>query len=147
MTGENNLDTLIASMQPALRDEVYVFCTLPETPPGDQLARLAPRALFIEDEGTTLVVRREAAEAERLAFTYPARMITLTIHSSLEAVGFMAAMTRALADHGISVNAFSAYFHDHLFVPEDKAEDALRTLRDLAATKRAALTPAQPKPV
>ena len=35
-----------------------------------------------------------------------------------------------LAAAGISVNAVSAFHHDHLFVPEDRAEEALRLLQD-----------------
>jgi hypothetical protein len=30
-----------------------------------------------------------------------------------------------LADAGISVNAVSAFYHDHLFVPDHRAEEAL----------------------
>jgi hypothetical protein len=61
-------------------------------------------------------------------------MITLTVQSSLEAVGFLAAITTKLATHGISVNAISAYYHDHLFVPADKAEIAMRLLQEFSET-------------
>ena len=60
-------------------------------------------------------------------------MITLNIHSSLEAVGFLAALLPALAAEGMGVNPVSGFFHDHLFVPADRAEDALRVLKALAA--------------
>ena len=59
-------------------------------------------------------------------------MITLTVHSSLEAVGFLAVITRKLAQHSISVNAVSAYHHDHLFVPVACAEEAMILLADMA---------------
>jgi hypothetical protein len=58
----------------------------------------------------------------------PEMMMTLTVHSSLEAVGFLAAITARLAEAGISVNAISAFCHDHLFVPEDRADEALARL-------------------
>jgi hypothetical protein len=57
-------------------------------------------------------------------------MITLTVHSSLEAVGFLAA--GRLAEAGISVNAVSAYYHDHLFVAEHRADEALRLLQSMS---------------
>jgi hypothetical protein len=60
-------------------------------------------------------------------------LITLTVHSSLEAVGFLAAVTVPLAEAGISVNAVSAFHHDHLFVPVERAEDAQLLLQRLAA--------------
>jgi hypothetical protein len=60
-------------------------------------------------------------------------MITLQIHSSLEAVGFLAEITPPLAAAGMGVNPVSGYFHDHLFVPEGRAEEAVRILKELAA--------------
>ena len=53
--------------------------------------------------------------------------------SSLDAVGFLAVITSALAKAGIGVNPVSAYFHDHLFVAEADAEEALAVLQGLAA--------------
>ena len=46
----------------------------------------------------TLIVRRQDAQRAGLSFEYPCRMITLSIHSSLEAVGFMAHVSTLLAD-------------------------------------------------
>ena len=56
-------------------------------------------------------------------------MITLSIHSDLEAVGFLAAITTVLAAIDIPVNAVSAYYHDHTFVPYEHHDDALECLR------------------
>ena len=56
-------------------------------------------------------------------------MITLNVHSALDAVGFLAAVVSLLASAGISVNAVSAYHHDHLFVPVARADEAMRLLR------------------
>ena len=88
--------------------------------------------IFREREGTTLVVRREEAESAGLSYQFASRLITLTVHSSLEAVGFLAAIAGRLAEAGISVNAVSAYYHDHLFVPEDRADEALRLLQNMS---------------
>ncbi len=120
----------MANMHPELRDEEFVFVSVSE----DTAATRLRSAIFTfrESEGVTLVLSREEAEKAGLAFTYPCRMITLTVHSSLEAVGFLAAITNMLAKHGISVNPVSAYHHDHLFVPADRAEEALALLRSTA---------------
>ena len=59
-------------------------------------------------------------------------MITLTVHSALDAVGFLAAVTARLAAAGIGANPVSAFFHDHLFVPAARADEALALLRSLA---------------
>ena len=75
------------------------------------------------------MIRRDEAEQLGLPYQFPSRLITLTVHSSLEAVGFLAAITAHLAKAGISVNAVSAYYHDHLFVPEPRAAEAPRLLQ------------------
>lgn len=127
MSGETNLGTLLSSMTPELVEGVYVFATVSSIPTG-----LRPRMIFQELEGTTLILLREEAEASELAFEFPSRMITLNIHSSLDAVGFMARIATALAAENMGVNPVSAFFHDHLFVPEDRASDAMMVLQDLA---------------
>jgi hypothetical protein len=60
-------------------------------------------------------------------------MITLNVHSSLEAVGFIARVATELAKHGMGVNPVSGFYHDHLFVPEGRERDALEILGRLAA--------------
>ena len=127
MAGERNLDALVKHMKPELRDGVFVFCTIAT---GSEIpAAIDPLLAFREQEGTTLVMRREAAEAAGLNCQFPSRQITLTVHSALEAVGFLASVTARLAEAGISVNAVSAFFHDHLFVPDQRAEEALALLQ------------------
>jgi hypothetical protein len=134
MSGESDLDILLQSMKPEMREGVFVFCTLPE---GNGIpASLTPVLIFHEREGTALVVRREEAEAAGLPYQFASRLITLTVHSSLEAVGFLAAITAPLAEAGISVNAVSAFYHDHLFVPVERAEDAQLLLQRLAGDVR-----------
>ena len=53
-------------------------------------------------------------------------------------VGFLAAITTRLAAAGVSVNAVSAFHHDHLFVPYDRADDTLTLLQNM---ERAELSP------
>jgi uncharacterized protein len=79
----------------------------------------------------TVVMERGEADRLGLPYQFASRLITLTVHSSLDAVGFLAAITAHLTEAGISVNAVSAYYHDYLFVPEHRAEEALRLLQAL----------------
>lgn len=131
MTGETNLSSLIAAMEPFLHDETYVFATLPLNTPTP--AGLTPVMTFREREGVTLIITQAEAQAANLDAVFPCRMITLNIHSSLEAVGFLAALLPALAAEGMGVNPVSGFFHDHLFVPADRADDAMRVLRGPAS--------------
>ena len=117
-----------------MHEGVFVFCTIAadeEIP-----AAIRPLLTFREQEGTTLVMRREEAERIGLRTQFASRLITLTVHSSLDAVGFLAAITALLAKAGISVNAVSAFYHDHLFVPDHRADEALRLLQDMSAESR-----------
>lgn len=135
-TGETNLTALIQSMEPVLHAEIFVFCSLS----ADDRTALAvrPVGIFHEAEGMTLIVPQTVAIAQGWPHVYPCRQITLNVHSSLEAVGFLATVTQALAHQGISVNPVSAYYHDHLFVPMDQAEAAIACLHHLAATATSA---------
>lgn len=128
MSGITELDELLKSMQPALIESEFVFCTVA----GSLIDYVAlnPVATFIEAEGLTLVVEKSVAEQAKLEFEGAFRQITLTVHSSLEAVGLTAAVSAKLADNGISANVIAAYYHDHIFVQSSKAELALTALKE-----------------
>lgn len=115
---------MLASIRPVLDSRIYVYCTMPEGEEGG-----IPHVFrFREKEGLTLVTSLETAKAHGLEYAYPCRLITLNVHSSLEAVGFLAAITGKLAGGGVSANAVSAFYHDYLFVPVESAEKAMDLL-------------------
>ncbi|TIS97847.1 ACT domain-containing protein [Mesorhizobium sp.] len=134
MAGETDLKKLLATMAPELRPGIHVFATLPPNAPVP--GSLEPVMLFREREGTTVIVLEEKAKAVRLETVFRCRMLTLNIHSSLEAVGFLAAITTRLAAAGMGVNPVSAFYHDHLFVPADRAEEAIAILEKLTEENR-----------
>ena len=130
MPGERDLRTLLQQMKPEMLDGVFVFCTVPE---GQEIPpTLRPVLIFREREGTAFVVRRDEAERVGMPYQFASRLITLEVHSSLDAAGFLAAVTTRLAEAGISVNAVSAFYHDHLFVPEHRAAEALHHLQTMS---------------
>jgi len=92
-----------------------------ETSPGTQPPLDDAFALIREAEGVTIV--RPGAGWAR---------ITLTIHSSLEAVGLTAAVAAALAARGISTNMIAAFHHDHVFVPWDRRDEAMAALKAIS---------------
>ena len=130
MGGETDLAALLAGMSARIQPETYVFVTLARgvTPPTG----LTPRMQFMEAEGLSLILTRREAEEAGLEYSFPCRMITLDVHSALEAVGFIARVATALANAGMGVNPVAGFYHDHLFVPEDRAEDAMTVLEGLA---------------
>ncbi|MBC2735366.1 MAG: ACT domain-containing protein [Desulfobacteraceae bacterium] len=131
MTGEKDLEKLLSSMSPTLLDGEYVFCTFPNAHYGDHF-ELAPIASFIEPEGLSLVVPKSKADEQGLSYACVFKGITLSVHSSLEAVGLTAAVSRKLTEHGISANVIAGYYHDHIFVPKEHVEKAIETLNEFA---------------
>lgn len=131
MSGITELDQLLSSMSPELMEEEFVFCTV-EGDPVDYLA-LSPLATFREQEGFSLVLIKTAADHAGLAYEGTFKQITLTVHSSLDAVGLTAAVSGKLTEKGISANVIAAYFHDHIFVPTERADEALAALQSLSA--------------
>ncbi|HLP03474.1 MAG TPA: GNAT family N-acetyltransferase [Opitutaceae bacterium] len=67
------------------------------------------------------------------------RRITLCVHSSLEAVGLTATVSRVLTAAGIACNVVAAFHHDHLFVPAARAAESLTLLNRLQQTSAAEL--------
>ncbi|PIP35617.1 MAG: hypothetical protein COX20_10390 [Desulfobacterales bacterium CG23_combo_of_CG06-09_8_20_14_all_52_9] len=130
MDGQTDLNTLLATMHPVLHESPYVFCSI------DQLAfrklPFEPLATFWEEEGVTLVTTQEQASKNSLPVHKVWACITLTVHSSLSAVGFLASITSALARAGICVNPISAYYHDHLFVPWESRRQAMGAIQELS---------------
>jgi hypothetical protein len=132
MAGEKDLKRLMTSLSPHLMDGDFVFCTIQDGKYGD-FAKLLPMASFCEEEGLTLLVTKE--NADKAGFTYESifKCITLKVHSSLEAVGLTAAVSSKLAKRGISANVIAAYYHDHIFVPAEKADAALSALNEFGS--------------
>ena len=116
-------------MSPTLSEGEFFFCALRsagELPAGVALAT------FAEPEGVSAIVPRAGAEFAGLRGEGPFRLITLSVHSSVHAIGFTAAVAVALARAGIAANVVAAFHHDHVFVPAGRADDALRVLCSLS---------------
>ena len=129
MTGEKDLTKLLKAIKPVHNNGSYVFCTVENLTPEyiDQAV-----LMFKEQEGNTLIVKKEQADSFGLKYDFIASWITLTVHSSLESVGLTAAFSKALSDKEISFNVVAAYYHDHIFVNQDDTEKAMGILNELS---------------
>ena len=116
--GERDLARLLSTLAPTLSQERYTF----ETADCPQM-EANTFALVREEEGLTVV---------RVSSSGGWARISLGVHSSLEEVGLTAVLSQALADAGISANIVAALHHDHIFVPWDRREEAMRALLALA---------------
>lgn len=126
MSGETNLEILLASMEPSLDEHAYGFVTVPH---GFVFANQNDVfAVIREVEGITLVGTIEQLQKLGVESELQWAKITLTVHSSLSAVGLTAAFAKALGDVGISANVIAGYFHDHIFVQRHLRSEAMQAL-------------------
>ena len=130
MSGKRNLKEILQNINPYLLDESFVFITSCE-PIEDLVNLLNPKATFLEDEGITLVINQKDADAHSLQYDAIFKCISLGVHSSLESHGLISTITRELTKHKISSNIFSGYFHDHIFVQDNLAAEALKVISSL----------------
>jgi uncharacterized protein len=129
MTGEKNLQYLLKTLQPQHNIGDYVFCTVKDI----TAINFTDIILFFKEaEGHTIIIKKELADELLLPYTFVTSWITLTVHSSLEAIGLTAAFSTALAQNGISCNVVAAFYHDHIFVGENDIEKAMAVLNNLS---------------
>lgn len=128
MAAETDLERMLATLDVVRRPGRFTFVT-GEWP---DLAAVAA-ATISEEEGTTYVVVVEQAVAVGAPVGFEAAWLTLTVHSALEASGLTAAFSAALGEVGIACNVLAGYHHDHVLVPADRADDAVRVLRSLSS--------------
>lgn len=128
MAGETDLQKLLQGMQPELNEGEYVFCTVDSF---QRAALLNPICVFQEKEAVTIILPKPKADDLALPYSVICAWITLTVHSSLEAVGLTAAVSKSLTDANMSCNVVAAYYHDHIFVPVQDAKRAMDVLLQL----------------
>lgn len=112
------------TLRPRLFEEEYWFVALS----AEAAVPAGAFAMVAEDEGLTLVIARGLAEAAGFTPSMRCRRITLSLVTELEAVGVTAAFSAALAAAGIPANVIAGVHHDHLFVPIERAGQALHIL-------------------
>jgi hypothetical protein len=132
----SDLSVLLKNMQPSLAQGKFYFATVDES----QLMALSGYLesivdVFREKEGLSIVfsedVKDDIAQLSEREVVGPFAFISLTVNSDLMAIGLLAKITDALAKEKISVNAFSAYYHDHIFVPYERKDEAMKALKKL----------------
>ena len=131
MSAITDLNSLLKSLAPIRVPGSYAYLCLDYGSPA--IAELAPAAIaqFREAEGLTLIVDADLAATHSHNILFRCAWIRLEVNSALDAVGLTAAVSSALGTNGISCNVIAASHHDHLFVPLDDADKALRVLSEV----------------
>ncbi|HZX81421.1 MAG TPA: ACT domain-containing protein [Lysobacter sp.] len=128
MTGETDLATMLRTLDIDVRDGRWALLTR-SAPDAALDAHAAAR--IDEREGITYVVPKHVARDRGESPGFVAAWLSLRVHSSLDAIGLTAAVSRALADAGIACNVLAGFHHDHLLVPAARREDAVAALHAL----------------
>lgn len=129
----NNLNKLLKSMEPVLNHGVFAYVSAKEKA---SLCSVKVIASIQEPEGYSAIITEEDAVTLGFPILFRASWITLTVNSDLQAVGFTAAFSDALGKARISCNVVAGAFHDHIFVPVDRAVEAMTVLRNLQSNSK-----------
>ncbi|KAJ9659060.1 hypothetical protein H2198_003349 [Neophaeococcomyces mojaviensis] len=136
--GEHSLTTLLRSLKTTISSQTFIFLTIPHASFEKSIKEVPIskiQMLFHEQEGTTLILDTSTANQyfppDQYEYTFECRMVTLDVHSSLEAVGFLKVISERLTREGITTNPVAGFYHDHLFLPVDKVDEAVRCLEEL----------------
>jgi len=135
MPGIKDLEILLSNIEPVLDERDFVFCSFPLFD-WDKIRELNPIGFFQEKEGMTFILNQKDAINKDIDYQSVYRLITFNVHSSLDAVGLTAAFSAKLTEKNISANVVAAYYHDHIFVPKERAEQALNAILELQQQAR-----------
>jgi len=120
-------------MEPVLNPGVFAFVSVRNE---DELKSVRVAASIWESEGYSAIIAETDASALGLPVLFRAAWITLTVASDLLAVGLTAVFASALGKAGISCNVVAGAYHDHIFVPVERADDAINALKELQSSTR-----------
>ena len=123
--GETDVDAMLAKLGVQRRPGLFAYIAVQVPTPG---LIAAAHALVKEGQLTTIVLPVGAAERSGQATDVQFAWLTLSVQSSLDAVGLTAAVSARLAAVGIPCNVLAGYHHDHLLVPVDRVDDAIAVL-------------------
>jgi hypothetical protein len=123
--GETDLDKMLATLRVERRPGVFTYVAVPVPTPG---LLAAAHGMVTEGELTTLVLPVQAAKRAGLPVELEMAWLSLTVQSSLEAVGLTAAFAAMLGEIDIPCNVLAGYLHDHILVPVDRAQEAIDAL-------------------
>ena len=129
---ESDLSKLLGTLSVTRRDGVWRFETIDKDEASwAELVSLRDvrdiAMLFQEREGLSVITSAEALTPENNRWVW----LELSVYSDLQAVGFLAQVAAALTEADVPCNAIAAYHHDHIFVPEGKADAAIRAIEAL----------------
>jgi hypothetical protein len=123
----------VASVSPAYEPSVRLATAGVHAPFFVQVMATEVSIIVADDEWARVRARFKGAKEER-----GYRLITLDVKLDWDVTGYLASVTKALADEHVPVGVLSSFHHDHLLVRADLLEQALAALQRLVDAARAA---------
>ena len=109
----------------SVRHKDYAISKVKEFPVQDQ------RIFVVITDGREISVIAEAdLELDYISQEKPLRIISFDTKLPFDLIGFLAYITKLLADQDISIFALSAFSTDHLFMKEKYLERAVEVLKE-----------------
>jgi len=93
--------------------------------------------LIIDKDEVTLIIRADISSEfgkrlpEDAISTIHYRLITFDLELEPDLIGFMAVISRTLANAQVTIMPFAAYSRDHILVPADQFDTAMQALNAL----------------
>ena len=147
--GTNDLSEILSTLSPELCSQIWIFGKVNyDKKEPKKISKIMtkiysygvePIGTFQEKEGITIIIKEEdivklstinGFEFSDSKFS----RITCCVHSSLDSIGLTAFISNAFTEQEISCNVVAGYYHDHFFVPYDRAEDAMNVLKQITGS-------------
>jgi hypothetical protein len=122
MTLETPVPALLFGAKPEVRDGVFVLVG------GEIPAQLRQLGSVTTNGVRAVILSKIQADAAGLRYPFAASWITVRIHSSVKASRLTSTVVEALDGAGIRCVVVAGYAHNHLFVPENRTQEALAVL-------------------
>ena len=145
MAPDENITRLLAETEITFHPDPFTIVSIDRSEEDKArgiIADLVPfSSLSFDVDEVSLVIKENEWSSLRNIFEKyqeegPYRLITFDIVLDLAIVGFMAVVSRRLADEGVSIYALSTYLRDHILVKEGDCVKAMEALRSLIAESR-----------
>lgn len=90
-------------------------------------------SLILEKEGITLIISNKnwnkiKSDFNKHKIEAGYKIISYNVNTDLNLVGFLSMVSKILADKGISLNVFSAYYKDYFLIKKSKVKLAVKEL-------------------
>ncbi len=130
MSNRTSLQDVLQSIDPSLSSETYVYVGVP-TQSLLKVLGYEPIAFFRENEGITLLMRKEDADNNFLKYDGEYCKITLDVPFSEASTGLTAIVSSALAKAGIDIKPIQTVYNSYIMINKDDAHTALEIMQAL----------------